>query len=482
VTEPGPGSGPARPPRPARPLRPPRPSRRQRLRGLILDVSPLRRDPDFRRIWTGQGISAIGNQITRITLPFQVYALTGSPLAIAALTACQLVPIVLFSLGGGSIADAVDRRRLLLVTQVAMAMASLMLAAIALGVLGAQPPLAAILVVAFVAAGVGAVDQPTRTSAIPRLVPPERLPAAIALNQLSGQTAQVIGPAVGGLLIATVDVGGAYLVDVATFSASLVAIVGMRPLPPLPGAARPGLAAVREGLAFARRNRLLLSTFVIDLNAMIFGMPAALFPVLALEVFHVGPEGFGLIAAAPGFGAFFGALLSGWVARVRDVGRAIIAAVVVWGAAIAAFGLATFSFPLALAFLAIAGAADVLSAVFRSTAVQLETPDQLRGRVSALHILVVTSGPRLGDLEAATLASVVGAQASVVSGGVLCILGVAVVARIFPELAAYRPRILAGPAGPAPGPAGKREERDTCGPDRRRVYRAHERADRDDPG
>ncbi len=417
------------------------PRRRSRLRGLLLDVTPLRRDRDFRRLWSGQVVNAIGNQITRITLPFQVYALTESTLALAALTAAQLVPIVLFALGGGSIADAVDRRRLMMTTQTLLAANSLALALVASGVLGSQPPLAAILVLAFIAAGLGAIDQPARTSAVPRLVPPERLPAAIALNQLSSQAAQVIGPAIGGLLIAVIGIDGAYGVDVVTFVLSILAIRRIRPLPPLAGASRPGLAAVREGLEFAFRHRLLLSTFVIDLNAMIFGMPAALFPVLALDVFHVGPEGFGLIAAAPGFGAFLGALLSGWVARVRDVGRAVIAAVVVWGAGIAAFGLAAFSFPLALAFLAVAGGADVLSAVFRSTALQLETPDQLRGRLSALHILVVTSGPRLGDLEAATLASIVGAQASVVSGGLLCIAGVAVVVRLFPELAAYRPRV-----------------------------------------
>lgn len=425
--------------------------KRARLRSLLLDTAPLRLDRDYRFIWSGQAINAIGNQITRITLPFQVYALTGSTLAIAALTATQLVPIVLFALFGGSVADFVDRRRLLFVTQIVLASSSLALALLSLGILGGSPPLVLILAVAFVAAGFGAIDQPARSSAIPRLVPPERLASAIALNQLNSQSAQVIGPAIGGILIATIGIGGAYLVDVVSFSASLLALSAIQPLPPLPGAARPGLAAMREGLAFALHHRLILSTFVIDLNAMIFGMPAALFPVLALDVFHVGPEGFGLIAAAPGFGAFLGALLSGWVGRVRDVGRAVIAAVVVWGAGIAAFGLVTFSLPIALAFLALAGAADVLSAVFRSTALQLETPDQLRGRLTALHSLVVTSGPRLGDLEAATLASVVGAQASVVSGGVLCILGVLFVARQFPELAAYRPSVAA-PPGPITEP------------------------------
>jgi len=229
----------------------------------------------------------------------------------------------------------------------------------------------------------------------------------------------------------------AYGVDVLSFAASIFAVWRIAPLPRLGGTMRPGLAAIREGLRFAMDRRVILATFVIDLDAMIFGMPTSLFPVLALEVFRVGPAGLGLLAAAPAIGAFLGALLSGWVSVVRRVGRAVVLAVVIWGLAITAFGLATFFFPLALIFLAIAGAADVLSAVFRSTVVQLATPDPLRGRVTALHILAVTSGPRIGDIEAAAVAAVVGAQASVVSGGILCLLGAAAVTRLFPELGAH---------------------------------------------
>jgi predicted MFS family arabinose efflux permease len=203
------------------------------------------------------------------------------------------------------------------------------------------------------------------------------------------------------------------------------------------------LAAVLEGLRFALSRRVILSTFAVDLDAMIFGMPTSLFPALALTVFNAGPAGVGLLAAAPGAGAFVGALLSGWVSAVRHTGRAVLLAVLAWGLAITAFGLLTFSFPLALLCLAVAGAADVLSAVFRSTIVQLETPDNLRGRVTALHILVVTSGPRLGDIEAASVAAIVGAQASVVSGGVLCLLGLALVARLFPELRSHVSRSAA---------------------------------------
>ena len=410
---------------------PPAVRRRGRVRRIFLDTTPLREHREFRLLWFGQVISGMGNQVTRIALPFQVYVLTGSTLAIGALVLAQLILILVFSLGAGSLADAVDRRKVLIVTQVGMGLTSLSLVLLALM---PAPPLAAIFAVAFVAAGLSSVDGPTRSAAIPRLVTPAHLPAAIALNQLNFQAASVVGPAIGGLLLATVGLAGAYAADVITFAASLGALIVIHPLPPVGAVRRPGIAAIREGLRYAADRRVILSTFAIDLVAMIFGMPTALFPVLALDVFKVGPVGVGLLAAAPGVGAFLGALLSGWVSHVRRTGRAVALAVVVWGLAIAGFGLATFSFPLALSLLAVAGAADVLSAVFRATIIQLEAPDELRGRVMSIHMLVVTSGPRMGDLEATGVAALLGAQFSVVSGGLLCLVGVAAVARIFPEL------------------------------------------------
>jgi len=405
-----------------------------RVRRLFLDTTPLRLDRDYRWLWSGQVVNGIGNQITRIALPYQVYVLTGSTLAIAALTLFQLIPILLFALGGGSLADVLDRRRLLMATQAGMAACSLALVLLALN---GDAPILALFAVAFFAAGLSAVDQPARSSAIPRLVPSERLSSAIALNQLNFQMASIVGPALGGILIATVGLAGAYAVDLVSFVASFVALLAIRPLPPLGAVTRPGLAAIRAGLAFTRRRRAILGSFVIDLNAMIFGMPTSLFPVLALDVFETGPAGFGVMAAAPAAGAFVGALLSGWVKVVRRIGRAILLAVAVWGLTITAFGLVTVSFPLALLCLAVAGAADMFSAVFRATLVQLETPDELRGRVMSIHILVVTSGPRLGDIEAAVVASLTTPQFAVVSGGILCVLGVGVVARRFPELARH---------------------------------------------
>ncbi|TMG21948.1 MAG: MFS transporter [Chloroflexi bacterium] len=428
----------------------PRP--RRQIRGLLLDVAPLRLDRDYRLLWTGQVVSSMGNQITRIALPFQVYVLTQSTVAVGFLAAVQLVPILALSLGAGAVADAVDRRRLILVTSVGMAFCSLALAVLALG---SPPSLPAIFGVAFLAASLASIDQPARSSAIPRLVPAERLPAAIALNQLNLQTASIVGPAVGGVIIAIAGLPAAYALDFVSFGAALAAIAAIGPLPPLGGAARPGLSAVLEGLRFARSRPLILSTFAIDFAAMVFGMPTSLFPALGLTVFGAGAIGVGLLAAAPAVGAFVGAALSGWVSGVRRRGRAVILAVAGWGAAIVGFGLATFSFPLALTLLALAGAADVLSAVFRSTIVQLETPDGLRGRVTAIHILVVTSGPRLGDIEAAAVAGLIGPQASVISGGLLCLLGVIGVARAFPQLDAHvAPPPLHGHAAGAAGGSG----------------------------
>jgi MFS family permease len=219
---------------------------------------------------------------------------------------------------------------------------------------------------------------------------------------------------------------------------------------------RPGLTAIREGLDFAFRRRVILASFVIDLNAMVLAMPVALFPAIALDVFRVGPVGLGLLASSPAVGAFLGALLSGWVSGVRRVGRAVLIMVAIWGLAMAAFGLATlatahgvgavaWTFSVALVMLAIAGAADAFSAVFRSVILQLETPDALRGRVSSIHILVVTGGPRIGDILSALAASVVGLGPAVFVGGLLCVAGTGVVARVFPELPRHVLRITPRP-------------------------------------
>ena len=410
------------------------PSRRERLRGLLVDLEPVKRDRDFRMLWIGQLVGGLGRQVTTVVLPLELWNLTKNPLAIGLLAIVQLVPILIFALGGGAVADAGDRRRLLLMTQICLAATSATFAVLAFM---PAPPLWGFYVVAFVAAGIGSVDQPTRSSAIPRLVPRERLQAAIAVNWLSYQTVAVVGPVFGGILVALAGAAWAFSFDVVTFGASIAAVLLIAPIPPHPEAARPSLHSVAEGLRFARSRGIVLASFAVDLDAMIFGMPSSLFPQLALTVFNVGTAGYGLLTAAPALGALVGSALTGWTSRVRRPGLGVAVSVAAWGAAITAFGLLTASFPLALLFLAVAGGADVISAVLRATIVQFETPDQLRGRVMSIHTLVVTSGPRLGDAEAAAVAAIAGPQFSVVSGGLLCLAGLAAVLRAFPQLLGY---------------------------------------------
>ena len=280
--------------------------------------------------------------------------------------------------------------------------------------------------------------QPTRAAITPRLLSPELLPSAIALNQVVWNSTALIGPAVAGVVITRFGLAWAYGVDVMSYLAMLAAAIGIRPVPP-EGAegAKTGWAAVREGFAFLKGRRVLQSTFAIDIVAMVFGMPRALFPILALTQFHRGESAVGLLFAAPAVGALIGALTTGWVKHVKHQGRAVIWAVVVWGAGITGFGLVATNLWLGLFFLAVAGAADVISAVFRTTILQLSTPDHMRGRLSGIHILVVTGGPRLGDLEAGLVAQAFSPWASVVSGGLLCIAGAGLVAWIYPELRRY---------------------------------------------
>lgn len=405
-----------------------------RMRGLAVDLSPLRVSRDYRLLWFGEMVSHTGRHITVVALPFQIFQLTGSPLAIGLIGLVQFVPLVAFSLVGGVIADRVDRRKLLALTQVGLAVASILLVG---GAVVGSPPLWFLYLVAGVIGALSGLDSPTRTATVPRLVGDAHLPSAIALEQTLFQLSDIVGPAVGGLILGQVGLAAAYTVDAATFLVALGTVLAMRPLPPDPEAreVKSG-AAFREGFRFLRGRKVLQATFQVDLVAMVFGMPRALFPVLAAQVFHVGPEALGLLYAAPGAGALLGALSSGWVRHVRHQGRAVLWSVALWGAAIAAFGF-TDVFWLALVFLAIAGAADVISAVFRSTILQRSVPDRLRGRLSAIHIAVVVGGPRLGDFEAGVVAQAVSPTFSVVSGGLACVVGVAALALAVPQFARY---------------------------------------------
>ena len=412
------------------------PDRRSRLRRIALDITPLKVSRDFRLLWGGGFISELGSQFARIAIYVQVTELTGSAAAVGVVGLTGLLGIFLGTLVGGSFIDAHDRRRTLMLAQVAHTASSAILLG---GAIYGHPPVWLIYLASALHAFVSSVDAPTRSAMTPRLVGKELMPSAVALNQVLWQTVGIAGSALGGLLIARFGYGTAYAIDLATYGALFFAAYLMHPMPPdrEPGSAT-GWAAVKEGFAFVRRNRLIQSTFVIDLIAMIFGMPQALFTFLAITQFHRGPEVVVLLFAAPAVGAFLGALTAGWVKNVRRQGTAVIWAVVAWGAAITAFGLVGAHLALALLFLALAGAADVISAIFRNTITQLETPDSLRGRMSQIFILVVAGGPRLGDFEAGLVATWFTPTISVVSGGLACIVGAGVVAVIYPELRHYR--------------------------------------------
>jgi transmembrane secretion effector len=418
------------------------------IRGLAVDITPLRRYRDFRLLWMGELVSTTGRQITVVALPFQVFLLTRSSLAVGLIGLVQVVPLVVFSIAGGAIADRMDRRRLLLITEFGLAATSALLL---IGALSGHPALWYLYVVTGLQAGISGLNSPARSAAVPNLVPRDQLPAALALNQVLFNATMIIGPAAAGFILAHLGLTWAYGLDVFSFVASVFAVLLLHPLPPKrdEGVAPPGpWREIKEGFTYLRGQRVLISTFLIDLDAMIFGMPRALFPVLALEVFRVGPQGLGLLFAAPAAGALVGALTAGWVGQIRRQGLAVIWAVGLWGAAITFFGLSGRFFAFALFFLALAGAADVISAVFRGAILQLSVPDALRGRLSAIHIMVVTGGPRLGDVEAGVVAALVSPWFSVVSGGVACVLGVIAMAKVFPELARYRMAVT-GAAGPS---------------------------------
>jgi MFS family permease len=420
------------------------------MRGLAIDITPLRRSREFRALWFGTMVSVTGRQITVVALPLQVFLLTGSPLAVGLIGLVQVVPLVVASIAGGAIADRTDRRLLLLLTELGLLATSAMLLA---GAIVGEPPLWYLYGVTALQAAVFGVNTPTRSAIVPNLIPRDLLPAALALGQVAFNSTMVAGPALAGLILGAfpdpkTGLVWAYAADVATFLAALAAVLLLPALPPARDRAddsSTGWQDVKEGFAYLWKRRVLIATFLIDLDAMIFGMPRALFPVLALTVFSVGPEGLGLLHAALAAGALAGALTAGWVGRVKHQGRAVIWAVAAWGVAIIGFGLSGDLFALALLFLALAGAADVISAVFRSTILQLSVPDALRGRLSAAHIMVVTGGPRLGDVEAGLVASLVSPLFSVVSGGLACVLGVLVITRLYPELGRYHSRRLTEP-------------------------------------
>jgi predicted MFS family arabinose efflux permease len=409
-------------------------------RRILLDLTPLRRSRDYRALLAGLGVSVLGNQLTTVAVPFQVYAITRSSLVVGLVSLTQLFPLIIGSLLGGSLVDAVDRRKLLIIVEAIGAASSTGLA------LNADfgPVLWPLFVFPALAASLSGIDSSARNAMLPGLVGMEMLPASNAIFQSLFQMGTIVGPALAGLLLAGAGVHLIYWIDACSYVIALSAVFLIAPQPPSAGVApgqsgtvRPGWRSTLEGLRFIRRSQPVQGAYVIDVNAMVFGMPRALFPALAATVFGGGAATVGFLYAAPGVGALLGALTSGWVGHVRRQGLAVICAVLVWGASIALFGIAHW-LPLAMALLAVAGWADVLSAVFRNTIIQFAGPEGMRGRLMGVQMAVVAGGPRLGDLEAGAVATAFGDTVSVVSGGLACIAGALVVAWALPGFTRLR--------------------------------------------
>ncbi|MER6951431.1 MFS transporter [Nonomuraea sp. NPDC000554] len=401
----------------------------------LVDIRPLA-TPAYRRLWLGQAVSHVGLAVTVISVSQQVWELTHSSLWVGLLGMANFVPLVLFGLWGGAVADAVDRRKLLLAgSAVSWASTLFILLQALLGLRNVYVLLGA---VALGAAGF-AVTSPTRGAIIPRILDPEVVPAANALNSLVFSMGAVVGPMIGGVVLAYGGYASAYAVDALLFTASLYAALRLPPLPPLGEVTRPGARAVFEGLRFIAGSPVLLMSFVVDIIAMVFALPRALFPELAAERFGGSMVVLGPLNAAMAIGSVAGALFSGWVGRVSRQGLALVVIIAVWGLTVAAAGLARDLW-LIVAFMAVGGAADVISSVWRQSILQLYAPDEMRGRLQGAFMVVVAGGPRLGDLRAGATAAAFGLTAAWVGGGLACAIVVIFVGLSVAAFRNYRAR------------------------------------------
>ena len=410
------------------------------LRTLMVDVSLLRRRRDFRLLMIGQVISLIGSTITVVAIPFQVYELTGSTLLVGLIGLAEFVPVVVIALLGGVLADAFDRRRLMIASD---AGSLVVVGVLALNALAEDPHVWLLFVCASLLAALYAIQRPAMDALFPRLVERDELKTASAIQWLLTDIPMATGPALGGVLLATSGAATTYIVDGVTFAASIVAVLAMR-APKLTERTAPSLRSVREGVRYATSKQHLMGSYLVDMNAMFFGVPQALFPALAVT--YGGPEVLGLLYAAPYFGSFLASLTSGWSVRVHRHGRAVVFAAMGWGVAIVGFGLSGELW-LALAFLALAGGADAISGIFRSAIWNESIPDALRGRMAGIEMISYSSGPTLGQLRAGAAASLMGLRSSVVVSGVVCVAGCVALAFAFPKLWDYDSR-EAGPASP----------------------------------
>ena len=367
-----------------------------------------------------------------VALPYQVYLLTGSTFLVGMLAFVELVPLLTLTLVGGALADAVDRRRLLIWTQLGMAAVG-----IGLVVNSARdhPSVTACFVLAFFAASFFCLGVGGMRSITPRLVPEDKIPAAMVLESVSGSFTSVAGPALAGITIKLVGLTAAYAIDLGTFAIGIASILALPAIVPVPDAARPSLRSIVEGFRYVRSQPVILGFMIVDVNAMVFGMPMALFPAIATHRYG-DPTLVGYLYAAPYGGALVSSLASGWIPHVRRQGLAVAVAAIGWGVAIAAFGFAD-SLWLGLVLLAVAGAADNISAVFRSTIMLTATPEAMRGRLTGIEFAQVASGPTLGNMEAGVVASLTSLRFSIVSGGIMCVVGAIATCIAFPALVRY---------------------------------------------
>jgi MFS family permease len=406
---------------------------------LLLDTRPLRSSAPFRRVWAGGVLSTVGAQLAVVAVLQQTWELTADPVAVGAIGLAQAIPMIVFGQVGGVLADAVDRRRLVLVTTLGQMVVAALLAAQAFAGIGSLALLLGL--VALQSAG-GALGAPARRTFAARLLPTDQVGAGIALFNLGFQFSMLVGPAVAGIIVAGWGVGACYAVDTLTFLASLYGVLRLPPLPPDEAAGRADLRAVVAGWRFIAGRPVLAGAFLTDLIATVLAMPIALFPVVNAERFGGTPQTLGLFLSAIAVGGITAGLASGAVTRAGRPGLVMLVAASVWGVALAAFGWAPTAW-LALGFLAVAGAADTISVISRGALVQLATPDAYRGRVSAVENIVGMAGPYLGNFRAGLVAGVTTAGFSAISGGLLCVLGVAVVAATVPAL--RRPETSAQP-------------------------------------
>ncbi|MFE7551541.1 MFS transporter [Streptomyces gardneri] len=391
-------------------------------RRVFADLTPLRTSADYRRLWFGSTVSWVGQGMTALAVSLQVYEITRSPFSVGLVGLFSLVPLVVFGLYGGAVADTVDRRKLGLASALGSAVLSIALAGAAFAGFHRVWFLYGIVALQAVCA---ALNSPARTSMIPRLLPPEQLRAANALNSMVMTFGTLVGPSLGGLIVGVAGYQTAYLVDALAFSASLYAMWRLPSmLPERTGSKR---ASVLDGLRFLATRPNLRMTFFSDFCAMILAHPRALFPAVAVLWYGGDAKTTGLLVAAPAFGALLGGVLSGWQGRIRHHGQAILIAVACWGTAIAVFGL-TRNLWLGLLLLALAGYSDTVSMIFRNTMMQVAAPDEMRGRLQGVFIVVVAGGPRLGDFLAGSVADLTSPAVAITGGGIACVLAVGVLA------------------------------------------------------